>query len=96
MDSWRDRLSGIVAEGVYVISPALESLAPTIAEYRAGKADLARFTSPVNLAGLPAIVFPIPSGGFMPASLQIIGAHGSEWDLVDLAEEVHCRAWERW
>lgn len=35
-------------------------------------------TMPVNLAGLPAISLPVPSGGAFPASLQLVGPAGSE------------------
>ncbi len=36
------------------------------------------FTNPVNLAGFPALALPVPSGHSLPASLQLIGAPGSE------------------
>jgi amidase len=93
MNHWKDRLSEIVEREGFIVSPGLESLAPRIAEYLAGSANLARFTSPVNLAGLPAIAFPIPSEGFMPASLQIVGPLGSDLSLISLAEVISRRAW---
>ncbi len=39
------------------------------------------FTNPVNLAGFPALALPVPSEHSLPASLQLIGAPGSE-DLL--------------
>ena len=39
---------------------------------------MARCTLPVNLAGVPALVLPVPSEGALPASVQLIGRAGSE------------------
>jgi Asp-tRNA(Asn)/Glu-tRNA(Gln) amidotransferase A subunit family amidase len=39
-------------------------------------------TSPVNLAGLPALALPVPAAGPMPASVQLIGPAGSEERLL--------------
>jgi amidase len=36
------------------------------------------FTSPVNLAGFPALALPVPTGQRLPASLQLIGGPGAE------------------
>ena len=43
---------------------------------------VARCTFPVNLAGVPALSLPVPSGGPFPASLQLIGPAGSEERLL--------------
>jgi len=42
-------------------------------------------TSPVNVAGLPAAALPVPVGGPLPASLQLIGRQGSEEQLLAAA-----------
>jgi amidase len=39
-------------------------------------------TSPVNVAGLPALALPVPGAGPLPASLQLIGPAGSEERLL--------------
>ena len=39
-------------------------------------------TSPVNLAGVPALVLPVPAGGPLPASIQLIGPVGGEDRLL--------------
>jgi amidase len=36
----------------------------------------------VNLAGLPALALPVPAGGPLPASIQLIGPPGGEERLL--------------
>ena len=43
---------------------------------------VSRNTLPVNLAGVPALSLPVPTGGPLPASLQLIGPAGSEERLL--------------
>ena len=43
---------------------------------------------PVNLAGVPALALPVPTGGRLPASLQLIGAHQGEERLLAAGAEV--------
>jgi Asp-tRNA(Asn)/Glu-tRNA(Gln) amidotransferase A subunit family amidase len=35
-------------------------------------------TRPVNLAGFPALALPVPTGQWLPASLQLIGGPNAE------------------
>jgi Asp-tRNA(Asn)/Glu-tRNA(Gln) amidotransferase A subunit family amidase len=35
-------------------------------------------TNPINLAGLPALALPAPTGGRLPAGLQLVGPWGGE------------------
>ncbi|MBC7677866.1 MAG: hypothetical protein H7233_02590, partial [Pseudorhodobacter sp.] len=44
-----------------------------------------RLTLPVNLAGVPAVSVPVPRRDGPPASLQLIGAPGSEEVLLATA-----------
>jgi len=37
---------------------------------------------PVNFAGVPALALPIPAGGGLPASLQLVGPWGGEERLL--------------
>jgi len=39
-------------------------------------------TAPVNAAGLPALVLPVPADGPLPASVQLIGPRDSEERLL--------------
>jgi amidase len=43
---------------------------------------VARCTLPVNLAGVPALALPVPTGGHLPASLQLVAQRNAEEQLV--------------
>jgi amidase len=56
---------------------------PTMATFpvpvdSANEFDLTTATGPVNLAGIPALAMPVPTGGRLPASLQLLGPHNAE------------------
>lgn len=53
----------------------------------AGAVDLARFTAPVNLLGLPALTLPVPSGTDI-GSLQLVADHGQEALLLAVARRI--------
>jgi amidase len=53
---------------------------------------MARCTLPVNLAGVPALSLPVPSSGPVPASLQLIGASGSEEQLLAAGRDLEAAA----
>jgi len=46
-----------------------------------------RATLPINVAGVPALALPVPTGG-LPASLQLVGRPGSEERLVALGRRI--------
>ena len=50
--------------------------------------DLTTGTGSVNLAGNPALSLPIPTGGRLPSSLQLVGPHNSEAALLALGRVV--------
>jgi amidase len=79
--AWERRLAAAVGSFGLLASPAIETLTPSFREYQSRKIRMSRFTSPVNLAGFPAVVFPVPADGPLPSSLQLIGPPGSE-DLL--------------
>jgi amidase len=63
---------------------------PTLADFPprlddAGRMYMTRLTSPINLAGVPAVALPVPSRGRLPASLQLVGPPGSEELLLAAA-----------
>lgn len=85
--SWRLELAaalerhGVIALPTLVVDPpALEHGDPD------GRLLLA--TAPVNGAGFPSLALPVPVAGRLPASLQLLGAPGSEELLVALGARV--------
>jgi amidase len=84
---WGERLRELIGTDALIVSPTLECLPPTFTYFDRQKPRLARFTIPVNLAGLPALCLPIPSDAGKPASLQLIGPPHAEAVLI----RVGCR-----
>ena len=77
---WRDELARAFATVDLIATPTLTIFPPTV---ESGEELLmARCTLPVNLAGVPALALPVPSGHRFPASLQLIGPLDSEPDLL--------------
>ena len=54
--------------------------------------DTRRLNVAVNLAGIPALVLPVPSGGRFPASLQLLAPHGDEELLLATAAVLEAAA----
>lgn len=80
---WTAALGAVLHRCPILVTPTLPSLPPTLDA--APGARLNQFTLPVNLAGLPALALPVPMGGGLPASMQLIGPMGSEPLLVAAA-----------
>jgi amidase len=83
--AWKERLAEVAERVGLIASPTLEAFPPAIQEANDGRVRLSRFTSPVNLSGLPAIVIPVPSAVALPSSLQFIGPRDSEGYLLATA-----------
>ena len=79
-DAWRAQLAGLFDRFDLLVSPTLLILPPALDD--ASQLLAARATMPVNLAGVPALVLPVPAGGRLPASLQLISAWGTEEFLL--------------
>lgn len=82
---WRSELDGAFARVDVIATPTLTIFPPTIE--RGEDLLMTRCTLPVNLAGVPAISLPVPARGPIPASLQLIGAGGTE-DVLLAAGQV--------
>jgi amidase len=75
--AWRAQLAALLDSVQALVLPTMAFFPPPLAE--STKHNFTKLTAPVNLAGLPALAFPVPSRRRLPASLQIIGpAHSEE------------------
>ena len=78
---WRATLSSLWDRVDLLALPTLLGFPPTLDRSR----DMVRIrglTSPVNLAGVPSLALPVPTGGPLPASIQLIGPDGAEERLL--------------
>jgi amidase len=85
-DDWTTTLSAAVERHGALALPTMAMFPPTLEEASGFRFNA--WTLPVNLAGLPAVAIPVPTGGHMPASLQLIGPRDSEDMLLTLAARV--------
>lgn len=81
--AWELELDQAFADVDVIALPVLRDSPPTLDE--AERMYSLRLTLPVNLAGLPAVVIPVPRRDGPPASLQLVGRRGSEDVLLATA-----------
>lgn len=89
----REGLSGLLAEGGFLLTPTISFTPPTWKEIDAdaGKAlnNIGFFLSIVNVAGLCAVSFPCSkSANPVPLSLQLVGLPGEELKLLQVASAI--------
>jgi amidase len=73
---WKATLESVFSRVDLLVTPTLTTFPPSLEDGE--ELLVARCTLPVNLAGLPALSLPVPTGGPLPASIQLIGPAGSE------------------
>jgi amidase len=78
--AWAATLEEVFRQADFVVTPTLTIFPPPLED--GDDLLVARCTLPVNLAGVPALSLPVPTGGPFPASLQLIGPLGSEERLL--------------
>ena len=77
---WQATLERVLERVDFVVTPTLTIFPP-----RPEEGDdllVSRCTLPANLAGVPALSLPVPTGGPFPASIQLIGPAESEERLL--------------
>jgi amidase len=79
--SWKATLDDLWQQVDALALPTLLGFPPFLEDVHA-MFRIRGLTSPVNVAGLPALALPVPSTGALPASLQLIGPAGSEDRLL--------------
>lgn len=80
-ERWRVTLSTVLARFGALAMPTLPVLAPRLDDPAPHNGP---HSAPINLAGVPALAVPVPSGGPIPASLQLVGPHHGEARLLRL------------
>src|SRR5580693_9001103 len=82
---WRETLAGLWRRVDMLAAPSLLGFPPLLDEVHL-LWKLRMLTSPVNVAGVPALALPIPvrgrDAGPIPANVQLIGPHNSEERLL--------------
>lgn len=81
---WRATLEDLWQRIDLLAVPTLTGFPPRV-EDAAGMFQIRGLTSPVNVAGVPALAMPVPAAGApgpVPASVQLIGPAGSEDRLL--------------
>jgi amidase len=89
---WRAALAAVWDQVEMLALPTLLGFPPLLGDGR-GLSRIRGLTSPVNLAGLPALVLPVPAAGPLPASIQLIGPPGSEERLLAAGYVLEKAAW---
>ncbi len=87
---WQAQLAALFDRFDLLVAPTLGILPPTLD--RATELLEARYTMPVNLAGVPALALPVPAHGPLPASIQLISAPGTEERLLAAGAVVEAAA----
>ena len=77
---WQTTINELFTQVDFLVTPTLTIFPPELDQ--GSELLIARCTIPVNLAGVPALSLPVPTGGPLPGSLQLIGPPRSEERLL--------------
>lgn len=83
---WRQEVIDAFGRVEVIAAPTLKSFPPRIED--PPDLEMADLALPVNAAGVPSLALPIPSGGPLPTSIQLIGPHNAEERLLALGRVV--------
>lgn len=90
---WMQRVDGWWPKGTVIAMPTVPCLAPrivdmpTLASRTSANARLLLSTRSANLLDLPAVSIPLP-GGKAPVGLMLVGARGTEYHLLAVAQKI--------
>jgi amidase len=92
--SFRADIRRFVGNQVLVL-PAASSVAPKMTESSIGSDEIQRtrtatmqLTCIAGIGGLPAISIPMPTADLIPRGVSLVGPHGRDRDLLDLAVQL--------
>lgn len=88
--AWRHEVVDAFERVEAIAAPTLKVFPPRIDD--PPDLSMADLALPVNAAGVPSLALPVPSGGRLPASIQLIGPHNSEEHLLALGRVVESAA----
>jgi Asp-tRNA(Asn)/Glu-tRNA(Gln) amidotransferase A subunit family amidase len=77
---WQGLLAGVFESVELLALPTMAFFPPRLEDRT--RRHYTALTNPVNLAGLPALALPVPTGGPIPASLQLVGPLNAEATLL--------------
>ena len=84
-EPWRQELAEVFGQVGVIALPAMTTYPPRLGVHPTAPN---RAAAPVNLAGHPAVVIPVPSGGVFPASLQLVAPDHHEPRLLATAARI--------
>lgn len=86
LKGWRAELEDAFTRVEAIAAPTMKLFPPRIDD--PNTLEMADFALPVNAGGVPALALPLPAGGPLPASVQLIGPHNSEERLLALGRVI--------
>jgi amidase len=82
---WRAELAEALGDVGVIALPTMVGFPPRVGEHAIAPNPAC---PPVNLAGHPALALPVPSGGLLPASLQLVAPDHHELRLIATAATI--------
>ena len=88
--AWRREMVAAFERVEVIAAPTLKMFPPRLDD--PPDLSMADLALPVNAAGVPSLALPVPTGGRLPASIQLIGPHNAEERLLALGRVIEAAA----